>query len=157
MSSPTKTWISVILGITVVYFLYYSIAQIVDSAKALENQGGPKPLWTAGIMDCELYVGLIGTGCLIALYIIATLVIFLNKREKHPMYKGQLICYIMIGVLLALAFASSSMVFVERYVGHPMGNPDSVLITTIVLSCFRLLLAAGIVGCGVHALKHDHS
>ena len=157
MSSPTKTWVSVILGIVVAYFVYYNVTQIVDSAKALENKGGPKPLWAAGIMDCDVYVGMIGTGALLGLYAIASMAIFFNKQEKHTMFKGQLICYILIGVFLALAFATSAMAFVERKVGHPAGNPDSVLIATIVLSCFRLLLGGAIVGCGIHALKHDHS
>ncbi len=157
MSSPTKTWVSVILGITVAYFLYYNITQLIDASKALENKGGPKPLWTASIMDCDIWVGLLGTGVLLVLYAIASMVIFLNKREKHVMQKDQVVCYILMGVFLGIAFTTSAMTFVERNVGHPMGNPNSVLIATIVLSCFRLLLAGGIVGCGIHTLKHDHS
>lgn len=157
MASPTKTWISVILGITVAYFLYYNIAQIVDAAKALDNRGGPKPLWVAGLIDADIMVGLIGTGVLLALYAIASLVIFLNKHEKPQFHRGQLICYILIGVFLLLSFASSCMAFVEKAAINSFHNPDGTLITTIVLSSFRLLLAGGIVGCGVHALKHDHS
>ena len=157
MASPTKTFVSIILGIVVVYYLYYSTTQIVDASRGLENKGGPKSLWAAGLIECDIWLGTIGGGALLALYAIACLAIFLNKKEKPHFYKGQLICFILIGVFLALAFTSSAMAFVEQAVDTPFGNPDTIFIATMALSCFRLLLGGAIVGCGIHSLKHDHS
>lgn len=152
MSSPTKTWIAVVLAIACAYFLYYNIAQIVDSGKALGDVHGPNSLKAAGVLDCDIWVGMIGTGCLLALYLIGTLIIFLNKREKTHLTKGSLTCYILVGVFILLAFASSSMAFVEY--GKP---PMTIFITTLTLSAFRLLLLGAMMGCGIHALRDDHS
>jgi hypothetical protein len=155
MASPLKSWISVLLGILAVYALYYNVAQIVDASRALRDEKGPLSLRAAHLAECDIYVGLIGTGALIAIYLLATLVLFLHKRERPHLDKGQTICYAMIGVLLALSFVSSSMAFVEDL--HKSSPKNHMIDITLVLSCVRLVMAAAIVGCGIHVLKHDHS
>ena len=155
MASPLKSWISVLLGMVVAYYVYYNVAQLVDAGRALRDQKGPLSLRAAHVADCDIHLGLIGTGILIFVYLLASIVIFNHKHERPHLDKGQHICFIMIGVLLLLSFVSSSMAFVEEL--YKGGNADNVLIATMVLSCVRLVMAGAIVGCGVHVLKHDHS
>lgn len=155
MASPLKTWVSILLGIVVAYYLYYNVAQIVDAGRAMRDQKGPLSLRANHLVECDIYVGMIGTGALLALYILASLIIFFHKRERPHLDKGQTICFVMIGVLLSLSFISSSMGLVEEL--HKSGHPDHLLVAIAVLSVVRLLMAGAIVGCGIHVLKHDHS
>jgi hypothetical protein len=155
MASPIKTWTSVLLGIAVAYFLFFNIAQIVDNAKMLSQTQGIVNMATEAAMDMEteIAMGMTGTGVLIALYIVATLAIFLNK-EKPVLTKSQLTCYIMMGVMLLIAFLTSAMALVELY-GHVVGKPKTVFIVTLAMAAFRLLLLGGILGCGVHAIRNN--
>ena len=158
MASPAKTWISVILGIIVAYFLYYNVSQIVDAAKALDTDGAQKLVWANGVAECDMWVGMIGTGTLIFLFAIASMVIFLNKHEPHPFhYRSQLACFIAMGALLGVSLISSAMVFVEKSPSRPFGNTNTVLIIALAMASLRLFIGGAIVGCGIHALRHDHS
>jgi hypothetical protein len=156
MASPIKTWMSVIVGIAIAYFLFYNITQIADNARALENPMGsglgPNPLAVAASVQADWYIGMGGTGILLVLYGIACLSIFLNKHEQPTLSKSQRTCFIMVGVLLLISFLTSSMAFVELVAAK---RPEAVLITSLVLASFRFLLLGGIVGCGVHAIKNN--
>lgn len=158
MASPAKTWISVILGIVVAYFLYYNVSQIVDVAKALDNDGAQKLMWANGVAECEMWVGMVGTGTLVVMFVIAAMVIFLNKQEPHPFHtQSQFACFIAVGALLGVSLISSAMVLVEKSPSRPFGDTNTVLIITLAMASLRLLIGGAIVGCGIHALQHDHS
>ena len=90
MASPTRTWTSLIIGLAIAYFLFYNIAQIVDCARAFENpiiSNEPDPMAAAVSMETDWYLGMIGTGVLMLIYVIACLSIFLNKHEKPVFLK----------------------------------------------------------------------
>jgi ABC-type polysaccharide/polyol phosphate export permease len=151
MASPTRTWMSVLLGLVVVFFLFYNVSQIVDIVWAWNAPISQKMTSIPALLDTDRRLGMSGEGVLLVLYIIAGLCIFLNRHEKPHWTSSQLTCFILFGVFLGLAFVASSMSFVE---GMTQGKrPNHVLIGEACLAAFRLLLLGGLIGCAVHVLK----
>lgn len=153
MASPTRTWTSILLALVIVYFLFLNLTQLFDLGRALTSPIASKMMGIAQSTDADKYLGLPGIGALLLLYGIAAMSMFLNKQEKPNFTRSQLIAFIMIGVLLGVAFLSCAMAFVETHLKNP--KPEGVLIAEMVLAGFRLLVMGGIIGCSVHVLKNN--
>ena len=150
MSSPAKTWTSVLIGLAIAFYLFYNVIQLANGVLALRDQGADKVIDSAVIVYEDLSIGLGGTGVLALLFIIACLVIFLGK-EPHSMQKSQRVCFWMIGALILFSMILSFSTYVELVLD---AQPKAIAVTSTAFSCARLCILAAIVGCGVHVARN---
>lgn len=149
MASPLKTWTSVFLVLVACWYLAFNSIQFWTASEADRHPNvTPKmAAQTAGTQ--EIMPGLVGVGVLMAFLGIAALVVFTHWHERPNFRKSQTMCYAMVWLGLILTAVLHLIMWILA-----RNRIDSKLMLKLELgvSALRLVIAGGIIGCGVHVL-----
>lgn len=144
---------SVLIGIVIVFTVYYNTAQLVDVTTVFTDQHHPKGIVAVDAFETDRTLGMGGGSALMLVYIVMCMVVFLNKYEKPVLVKSQKVCFGLVGVLLFVSLMTYTSTWIAKNMA--LQNPMGAIILEIVLSGLRIVMATSLVICGMHTVQSN--